>query len=65
MCQNHASAEPMLPASSVRPVQAQFWHTHHMYKMSRFTVTYLKTYPVVIVSFDNDIFDNHLHIQLA
>ena len=63
MCLNYASAEPMLPAS-IGPAQARFWHMHSMLAMSRFTVTYFRTYPVIIVSFDYDIFDNHLHIQL-
>ena len=63
MCQNYASAEPMLPGS-IGPVQAQFWHIHDMFTKIRFTINYLMTYPVIMISFDNDIFDNHFYIQL-
>ena len=56
-------AEPMLPAS-IGPVHVQFWHTHGMFTKNRFTITYLMTYPAKIISFDNDIFDDHLHIRL-
>ena len=63
MCQNYAIAEPTLPAS-IRPVQAQFRHIHDMFTKIRFTITYLMTYPAIMIYFDNDIFDNHLHIQL-
>ena len=63
MCQNYASSEPMLPAS-IGPVHVQFWHIHGMFTKIKFTITYLMTYPAKIISFDNDIFDNHLHIRL-
>ena len=63
MCQNYASAEPILPGS-IGPVHAQFWHIHIMFTKIRFTITYLMTYLVIMISFDNDIFDNYLHIQL-
>ena len=63
MRQNYASAEPILSAS-IGPVHAQFWHIHGMFTKIRFTITYLMTYPAKIISFDNDIVDNHLHIQL-
>ena len=63
MCQNYASAEPMLPAS-IRPVQAQSWHTHQMFTKIKFTIHYLITYPAIMISFDKDIFGNYLHIQL-
>ena len=63
MCQNYASTEPMLPAH-IGPVHTQFWHIHGMFTKIRFTITYLMTYPAKMISFDNDIFDNHPHIQL-
>ena len=43
----HASAEPMLPAS-IGLIRAQFWHMHDMSAMSRFTIIYCRTYPVMI-----------------
>ena len=63
MYQNYASSQPMLPAS-IGPVHVQFWHIHGMFTKIRFTITYLMTYPAKLISFDNDIFDNHLHIRL-
>ena len=51
----------MLPAS-IWPVQAQLWHIHRMFTKIRFTITYFITDPAKIISYDNDIFDNHLHI---
>ena len=53
----------MLPAS-IGPVQAQLRHIHGLFTKIRFTSTYLMTYPAKIISFNNDIFDKHLHIQL-
>ena len=63
MCQSYASAAPMLSAS-IGPVHAQFWHIHGMFTEIRCTIIYLMTYSANIISFDNDVFDNHLHIQL-
>ena len=57
MCQNHASAEPMLPGS-IGLVHAQFWHIHIMFTKIRFTITDLVTCPVIMISFDNDITDD-------
>ena len=52
----------MLPAS-IGTVQSQFWHIRDMSTNIRFTISYLMTYPAIVI-FYNDIFHKHLHIQL-